>query len=164
MARLGLSFDFVEPNQLAQLTDFLKAHVGDYDPAEHWHWVDNTCLPALERGDRTALAWWRHGKMIGDTVLSPHVDTNTLEIKNFRVSDEELQGRHLGDFMIVQTIAEGLAYAKELGIDPETGVFQLDTIEGTPVIGFFEKYGFRQIGTEETATHTNVIMQRPITA
>lgn len=153
-----LRFDAVESAQhLRQLADFLRAHPGSYAGERHEQWIDEVCIPGIESGERTALAWFQDGEIVGDTVLKvDDITSNTVEIKNFRVLNvDKLNGRkinHIGDFMITQAISEAvdlLVDTNQLTSDADAITINLDTTEGNPVISFFERYGFEEIGRAE---------------
>jgi ribosomal protein S18 acetylase RimI-like enzyme len=159
MGKYNLSFDTVEPSRLGSLADFMSQNVGGYDLEEHRRWLESVCLPGLEEGSRLGLAWWRGGQVIGDGIIVPR--DFGVELKHFRVDPDELwlRGRGLGDFMMRQILAEASEH-----VQASEQVVRLHTILGSPVVSFFERHGFVQVGIEPTPTHTNVVMEFSIAA
>lgn len=153
MGVYDLHFDTVEtPSEQRQLADFLRAHTGSYDAEAHERWIEEKCIPGIESGERSALAWWSHGQMIGDAVLKV-VDPKTVELKNFRVArPDDLRIRGHGDFMIRAAKVEAQRVLEEVRIlDPDTDQIRLilDTTMGNPAADFFSNHGFRVTGEVE---------------
>lgn len=160
MPKYGLRFDLVETvRERAQLADFLRSNVGDYDSKKHEKWVEETCIPGIERDDRRALAWWQHGQMVGDVVLKP-LGIGAVEIKNFRIRHGN-EGVHLGAVMMAHAFKEAkdLLDEKGLGSNGEL-TLRLDTSEA--LAAYFGRHGFKTIGSAELYEpgKREVIMER----
>lgn len=167
MGKYDLRYDTVETGrEITQLGAFLRANRGDYDQELHERWLDEVCIPGVEAGDRVAMAWYRHGDMIGDTVLKP-AGPDTVEIKNFRVVGAALKGRGLAGFMMRQIAPEAQDLLVTRGLvspDAETLTLQLDTPAGSGAEAFFRHHGFSEVG--RTALYqpgkTDVLMQQAV--
>lgn len=165
MSKYDLKFDLVEsPRGICQLGDFMRAHVGTYKPDRHNAWVEDVCLPAIATEERRALGWWQHGKMVGDSVLKIAA-TDTVELKNFRVSAPGFSGRGLADFMMRQVMHESIDLLADKGkISPDANAItvRLDTTAGSPAESFFAHTGFVVVDRAELYTpgQEEVIMQR----
>lgn len=162
MPKYGLRFDLVETTrEQAQLADFLRNNVGDYDREKHERWVEETCIPGIERDDRRALAWWQHGQMVGDVVLKP-LGVGAVEIKNFRIRQGN-EGVHLGAVMMSHAFKEAKDLLDEKGLaDNDDLTIQLDT--SPSLVPYFDQYGFVPTGATELyqTGKLEVIMQRVI--
>lgn len=169
MGKYGLRFDTVESSrELRQLAGFLHKNPGTYRSEDHDRWIEEVCIPGVASGERSAVAWWQDGELVGDAVLKIAED-NTVELKNFR--KRELftsEGRSIhaaGGFMMRQIFDEAgdLLVLQNRLTKPEI-IVRLDTTAGNPVISFFEHFGFRQIGQAELYTpgQTEILMAATI--
>lgn len=168
MTHYGLRFDAIEsPRALRELGSFMRTHAGTYDRVAHEAWVEGTCLPAIARDERRAIAWWRDGMIVGDAVLKV-VAPDVAELKNFRVADHgQLQGRGMGKFLLRQALYEATDLLVEKGmVSAETNSVrvQLDTTAGSEAQAFFAHHGFHQTGTAELYTpgQIEVLMQTAV--
>jgi len=164
MSKYGLRFDLVEtPRQIRQLGDFMRANVGSYGMSRHQAWVDDVCLPGVERGERPTLAWWEHGRMIGDSVLKV-VAPNIVEVKNFRIRDG--YDRHsLGSVMMDYTMDEAVALLDERGaISSDTNAITVQLDTGPDLETYFASHHFVTVGKAELYVpgREEVIMQRTV--
>jgi hypothetical protein len=167
MGRYDLRFDSVEtPGEVRQLRDFMLAHREGYDPLTHEAWVVERCIPAIEAGERPALAWWRAGRIAGDGILKV-AGQNVVELCNFRVAGGWLEGRGAARFMLNQLLTEAIILLDRTGaITPNaTSIrMRLDTAAGGPAQSFFEHAAFTVMDVQELYRpgYPDVIMEREI--
>lgn len=153
MGKYNLAFDVLENRgQFEKLADFMRSNPGSYDINKHEAWIEETCIPGLESGDRRALAWWQNGQIIGDAVLKI-AGPNTVELKNFRVvAPGELMDKGMGSMLLKFAFSEGISLLDEQGSltsEANDARMVLDATSGTPVINFFERHGFSSDGFSE---------------
>jgi ribosomal protein S18 acetylase RimI-like enzyme len=98
-------------------------------------WVDNTCIPSIESGERQALIVVSDGKVVGDIVHRTASESPlAVEVKNFRI-DPQYRDMYLGRFLLrqVERRARG-------------GVIFLDvSVRNLAGVGFFFRNGFRAV-------------------
>jgi N-acetylglutamate synthase-like GNAT family acetyltransferase len=164
MSKYDLRFDLIDsPRQIRQLEAFMLAHVGPYEAGLYQAWVEDVCVPAVAADERRALAWWSHGRMIGDAVLKPLV-TDVVELKNFRIAPGQ-EGRCLGSVMMALVALEGRDLLLEKGLlssGANNFTVQLDT--SAQLESYFARFRFETVDRAELYTpgKQEVIMQKQI--
>ena len=168
MGKYSLSFDTAEtPRDVRNLEDFLLRNRGTYNRAIHEQWVAETCIPAIERGERRALLWQQAGKVVGDAIVVP-LGVDCATIKHFRVAPEEwLARRGMGDFLMRQAVAEATEMLIDSGSVSSSAnavTLYLDTTLGNPAQTFFERHGFQPVEYAELYEpgKTEVVMEKMV--
>jgi len=73
----------------------------DYEP-----WVEEVCIPDIEREWKTGILALCDGKVVGDAIYQPHKKLpRTREFKNMRIQSE-FRRRDLGHFLLRQVEEE----------------------------------------------------------
>jgi len=166
MRSYGLRFDAVESGrEQRQLGDFLQSHRGPYPEDAYGQWVEETCMPAIARGERGALAWWEYSAMVGDIVLKPELDA--VEIKNFRIAVPALfRHRGLGTVMLRFGLLGAQNLLEEQGlISPDANHFTvyLDAPADSEAAAFFARQGFAEDGRAQLYDdQVQVLMSRTV--
>lgn len=90
---------------LRRLARFLLTQALWYPRYERW--VNETCIPEIDLGQKAALVAYEQGGVVGDIVWQPHKELpRTRELKNLRV-DPSFRRRSLAYFLLRQAEAEG---------------------------------------------------------
>jgi N-acetylglutamate synthase-like GNAT family acetyltransferase len=149
MGRYGLSYDSIETAaEVRQLAAFMEAMVGEYPAERHVQWVNDTCIPAIRREERSAEGWRQDGRLIGAAVLKP-IGVDHAELKFFRMAPG-VEGRGMGAVMLKSVLQCGaITMLEAQGLISPTAneiTVTLDTKAGGQAAWFFEKYGFDKVG------------------
>ncbi len=124
----------VDDFDLKKLREFMFGQPQLYPGYEGW--VDEVCIPGIERGERRGIIAVSHGLVVGDAVWKD-LGERRIELKNFRIG-KGYSNRFLGRFLLEQVQAENPG--KDLGLDVSVRNF-----EG---VRFFLLNGCRIVGAE----------------
>jgi len=93
-----------DQRDLKRLRGFLHRQGLWYPDYERW--IENVCIPDLERGYKSAVVAYSNGVVIGDCVWQPHKELpRTGELKNLRVLEPH-RNRDIGHFLLRQAEEE----------------------------------------------------------